>query len=201
MGWPGKKNGGHATRVQRPMARTDELVVEEVGEEVLVYDQRNDLAHCLSGSAVRVWRVSDGTTTPEQMSATLELDMETVRDALEELWSCDLLEAWQPAGVTRREATVRLAKTGAVAAAAPLIYSIAAPTPALAASQATCNAITPACSGNCGTSGCKSAGCVCCNASGGPQKLCTADCGASNCSVAAFAAAGCGTVGGIASCS
>lgn len=194
MGWPGKKHGRHATRVQRPMARSDELVVEEVGDEILVYDQRNDRAHCLSGAAARVWRASDGDTTVEQMSDALEIDLDVVRDALQELGGCDLLEAWQPAGVTRREATTKLAKVGAVAAAAPLIYSIAAPSPALATSQATC--LNAGCSSN-GCGPCKQAplNCCCCGPGSGNQKFCTADCSAGNCaSILASGSNPCNTV-------
>src|SRR3954470_9075829 len=136
MGWLSRKQ--RPVRVRRPLARTADLLVEEFGDELLIYDQRSDQAHCLSPAAARVWRACDATTTVEQLGAGLELDHGTLAHALEELEACELLDSGPAAGVTRREATARLAKLGAAAATAPLIYSITAPAPAMAASQAFC---------------------------------------------------------------
>jgi hypothetical protein len=116
MGWLSRKQ--RPARVRRPLARRADLLVEEFGDELLIYDQRNDEV--------------------EQLGAALEIDHGTLARALEELEACELLDSGPPAGVTRREATARLAKLGAAAATAPLIYSIAAPAPAMAASQAFC---------------------------------------------------------------
>jgi hypothetical protein len=136
MGWLSRQQ--HHVRGRRPLARTADLLVEEFEDELLIYDQRSDQAHCLSPAAARVWRACDATTTVEQLGAALELDRGTLARALEELEACELLDSGPAAGVTRREATARLAKLGAAAATAPLIYSIAAPAPAMAASQAFC---------------------------------------------------------------
>jgi DNA-binding transcriptional regulator YhcF (GntR family) len=152
------------------VARTDELVVEELDREVLIYDQRTNEAHCLSPAAAQAWRACDGKTSREQLATELELDVDTVRRALDELEACGLLDGSGNAGVTRREATTRFTKVGAAAVAAPLIYSIVAPTPALAASEATCFAI---CDTGCGS--CSKAGCCCSAPGGGSMKLCSAD--------------------------
>ena len=116
----------------RPLARSEELIVEAVDEDLLVYDQRSDEAHSLSAPAARVWRRCDGRTDIDALSTELDLDSETVVRALAELDDCGLLDAGPVAGVTRREATTRVAKIGAAAAAAPLIYSIVSPFPAAA---------------------------------------------------------------------
>ncbi len=154
-------------------------MVEQAGREVLVYDERSAEAHCLSAEAAAVWRACDGQTTREQIIATLELDAETVGSALAELERCALLETFEGPktdGVTRREATVRLAKAGAAAAAAPLIYSIVAPTPAVAASEAFCVGL--GCSQDCGD--CHQHHCSCCV--GSPSgHVCVADCTSANC--------------------
>ena len=147
--------------MQRPLAWTERLVVEEIADEVLVYDQRSDQAHCLSSVAARAWRACDGRRTVGELSDDLAFDQQIVRQALEELDDCGLLDGRPRAGLTRREATSRLAKVGAAAASAPLIYSIAAPAPAVAA--------TGFCAG-CGNSnagpfnneGCFSGGCAAC---------------------------------------
>ena len=178
-----------------PLARTDDLIVEDLAgednfDEVLIYDQHNDQAHCLSREAAMVWRVCDGRTQPEQLATALGFELALVNRALEELSECELLDTGPASGLTRREATLRMAKVGGAVAAAPLIYSILAPTPALAASQAFCLNVLSCTGGSFGgLSGCDAcykAGCVCCGAGsssvGNGIKLCTADCSCTNCS-------------------
>lgn len=169
-----------------PLARTEDLVVEDLAsdggaDEVLIYDQRTDQAHCLTREAAMVWRVCDGKTKPEELATALSLDVDVVTRAIQELGACDLLTAGVPGGITRREATLKMAKIGGVAAAAPLIYSILAPTPALAASQNFC--VNLGCDiVGCGT--CHQAGCSCCGPASNTisgTKLCTADCSPTNC--------------------
>lgn len=167
-----------------PLARTDALIVEDVGDEVLVYDQRTDQAHCLTREAAMVWRVCDGAASPAEIATALDMDTELVTRAIDELDSCELLDSAPIPGITRREATLRMAKVGGAAAAAPLIYSILAPTPALAASQLFCLSVSPCGPGGLnGCSDCYHVGCVCCGAgTSGNVKLCTADCTIANCS-------------------
>jgi hypothetical protein len=176
----------------RPVGRRVDLVVEDIGDEVLVYDQRSDQAHCLGSVAGRVWRACDGATTVEQLSTRLGLDEATTQRALDELDQCGLLETGLPGGVTRREAAARIAKVGAAAASAPLIYSIVAPTPALAATQAFCLTFgcTSGVNNNCGF--CHTQGCACCVGTGS-NHLCVADCTSTNCSAAVMSSHSCGT--------
>lgn len=164
-----------------PLARSVDLVVEEVGDEVLVYDEQTAAAHCLTKQAAAVWRTCDGQRTADQIAIKLEMDPETVARALEELERCELFETFEVTkadAVTRREATLRFAKVGAAAAAAPLIYSIAAPTPALASSQAFCLGL--GCGHGCAD--CFKNNCCCCCPGSGATKHCTADCSTANCS-------------------
>jgi DNA-binding transcriptional regulator YhcF (GntR family) len=168
MSWLNKPHRGHATEIRTPLARTDELIVEEIDAEVLIYDQRTNEAHCLTPAAARVWRACDGESSREQLATELELDADTVQRALVDLEACGLLDGIADPGVTRREATTRFAKLGAAAAAAPLIYSIVSPIPAAAATlTAQCQAINTFAGHDCGTKvgqGCKSIdGCCCCH--------------------------------------
>lgn len=192
MRWIEKPSGKRASQMRTPLARTDELVLEDVGDEVLIYDQVADCAHCLSRDAARVWRCCDGKTSVEALGLALDLDRETVARALEELADRELLQPWRPAGVTRREVTLRLAKVGAAAASVPLIYSIVAPTPALATSQAAC--LGHGCVQDCGI--CHQAGCSCCgpgNSTTSADKICTQDCTTTFCNDA-IRGAHCGTI-------
>lgn len=146
-----------------PLARESDLIVEEIGDEVLVYDSRAQRGHCLSPEAAQVWRRCDGRTPTAGLSAQLDLDVDTVKRALDELHGCDLLEdqAELGDGTTRRELTVKMAKVGGAVAAAPLILSVGAPVAHAAVTPAFCAQFS---SGNCGgNSGCSSSvGCCCC---------------------------------------
>ena len=132
-----KRRGNHAeTSSTKPLARSEDLVVEEVGNDLLVYDLYADKAHSLSAPAARVWQRCDGKTSIETLSAELDMDTDAVSRALDELNGCELLDTG-PAesgatGTTRREASIKLAKVGGAVAAAPLIVSLALPATAAA---------------------------------------------------------------------
>lgn len=190
MSWFSEKLGGKAAvRMAAPLARKEELVVEDVADEVLIYDQRSDKVHCLTREAAMVWRVCDGQTSLATLATSLSLPPESVSAALDHLEAAELLETAPHVGITRREATIRMAKVGGVAAAAPMIYSIMAPTPALAASQAYCLSFGCVTTQGCGA--CHNCGCACCGPGNkttiGENKLCTADCTSVNCTAALIA--------------
>ena len=159
-----------------PLARTQDLIVEELGDELLVYNDADQRAHCLSPSAARVWRRCDGRTEADALASELDLDAVEVDRALAELENCNLLEATPQLaesgdgviGTTRRELSVKLVKAGGAIAAAPLIVSIAAPTPAAALSPIPgCEALL-GCLSDCGNvgHGCLGTGCCCCQFAG-----------------------------------
>jgi hypothetical protein len=123
-----------------PRARTDGLLEETVGEELLLYDRDSHTAHCLSPIAACVWRHCDGEHDVTELAELAGASESLVADALHELLEKDLLAA-EPAlmqstipGVSRREAIVRVARYGAAAAGASLIVSATAATPAMASS-------------------------------------------------------------------
>lgn len=133
-----------------PKARKDQLIVRELPGETLVYDENTGKAHCLNGTAAQVWKLCDGTITPEQMVRKLTADMDpdqskaVVRLALEQLSRRDLLEdAIRPlsdqARLNRREVLRGLAKSAVVAAALPLIMTMASKT-GRAAGASSCTA-------------------------------------------------------------
>jgi hypothetical protein len=123
-----------------PLARQDGLIVEALGEELLLYDQNSHIAHCLSPIAACVWRHCDGERDATELAQLAEASENLVADALHELREKDLLDA-EPQlmqstipGISRREAIGRGVRYGAAAAAVPLIVSATAATPAMAAS-------------------------------------------------------------------
>ncbi len=123
-----------------PRARRDGLLIEELGEEILLYDQNSHTAHCLSPIAACVWRQCDGERDVTELVELAGASESLVADALHELREKDLLAA-EPAlmqttipGISRREAIGRAARYGAAAATTSLIVSATAATPAMASS-------------------------------------------------------------------
>lgn len=181
----GRSNGNKASlRPKKPLARTDELVVEEFGDEFLIYDSRHHRAHSLGATAASVWRASDGATDVETLSERLDLSEVEIRHALDELEALDLMFVAvdvvqsgesKKSGITRRQMTMRSVKAGAAVVTAPLVYSINV-NPALATLTPTpfqCELYTTQ---DCGSSaGCAAIfGCCCCCQGGGDCKTCGA---------------------------
>lgn len=186
MGWMNRTRQGMGDSAQQasdtPIARSHHLVVEELGDELLVYDLRQNRAHSLGASAARVWRACDGETSVDSLASKAGVDADTVARALTELSKCELLDggAAQPTnGYTRRDAGVKVAKMGAALAAVPLIVSVAAPAAAMAVTvtEEFCQALTVQGHG-CGE--CHKIGCCCCEPPGttgsSVTKPCHADC-------------------------
>ncbi|WP_372792187.1 hypothetical protein [Paraconexibacter sp.] len=118
--------------------RTDGLIVERAGEELLVYDQRTQAAHCLSPVAAEIWQACETVISEDELAARTGYDRATVEAAVHELTTRDLLHVTPPAvtGQTRRQALRTLTTSAAATAAAGLtITSILAPTAAQAATK------------------------------------------------------------------
>jgi hypothetical protein len=127
---------------QLPLARTEKLIVKEIDDEVLVYDLVSDKAHCLNHTAALVWKNCDGKKSVSQIAALLTdevgkpVDDRIVWLGLEDLEKFDLLETAPIktvafGGMNRRQ-MIRAASVAAIAL--PVVVSIIAPTPAMAAS-------------------------------------------------------------------
>jgi hypothetical protein len=121
---------------ERPQARTTGVLSESVGDDLVVYDSVTRSAHCLSADAAGVWALCDGQRSPEDMANELGAVPEQVSRALRELGDAGLLESVSlaPHLLSRRDAAKRFATIGAAAISAPLIYSVAIPRAAAAAS-------------------------------------------------------------------
>jgi len=146
----------------KPLARKEGLVIQELPDELLVYDLDRDKAHCLNQTAALVWRNCDGHATTAAISQSLERELNTTIDekivllALDQLGRNHLLEELPTpppimSGLNRREMVRALGIAAAVAV--PVVTSIVAPTPAQAAtclpSGAACATNAQCCSGVC----------------------------------------------------
>jgi hypothetical protein len=116
--------------------RAETVHVEQLGDEVCVYDWQRKEVHALNPTAARVWQQCDGRTSPQQIAAAIQAEL-NVPDAEELVWltlskleQAHLLaeEVVKPARrrvLPRRE----FLKLGIAAAVLPVIHSIVAPAP------------------------------------------------------------------------
>ncbi len=110
----------------RPRARTEDLVVERVDDELVVYDERSQMAHALSREAAAVWDSCDGGLSAVDICERVGMDSAVVERALDELREKDLLEETIAvrSGHTRREVAGKFAAIGGAAFVAPFVYSV-----------------------------------------------------------------------------
>ena len=128
----------------RPQARTENIVVQELHDEVLVYDLLQNRAHCLNSSAAFVWKHCDGLLSPEQIASEFarkwpcDTPAEIVSLAIDQLSSSDLLQTSET--ITQPPSRRQLIKKFGFAAtvALPLVQSLVAPTTLYASVNCSC---------------------------------------------------------------
>ena len=149
-----------------PRARTNELIIRELPDELLVYDLAHDKAHCLNKTAALIWRHCDGRTGVSELARLLSRDTDAPVDeqivlfALKQLSRDNLLVADalllppHANGLNRRQLIRTLGRAAVVAL--PLVTTIIAPTPAQASyalpSGACCDQSADCQSGICSSS-------------------------------------------------
>ena len=111
------------------------LCTEEIGDEILVYDELRHKAFCLNATSAAIWKLCDGAHTVEQIAAsvTFRLAMpvaeEVVLFALEELRRDNLVETEADVStkpiLSRRELMQKLGIGAAMLL--PIIAPIVAP--------------------------------------------------------------------------
>ena len=140
-----------------PKARQEDLVVEALPDETLVYDLNRDKAHCLNPTAALVWSHCDGETPVSEMAAVLETELGVPADdsvvwmALDRLDRENLLEGTvelpgEAARYSRREMMRTLGRVAGLTLLLPAVSSIVAPLAAQAGScmpRANCNQLVP----------------------------------------------------------
>src|SRR5215208_2376908 len=97
------------------IARTEDQIVEELGDELLIYDERTDVAHCLTDVAAVVWRAcAQGASLAELTQQVVGRDAGTdaaaiAAVAVEELRDKNLIEVrgLEGRGITRQQALRR----------------------------------------------------------------------------------------------
>ena len=132
----------------KPKTRSSQILVEELVDELMIYDVDSNEVHCLNGTAVRIWQLCDGTRTVEEIARDLHTDLNP-DDAVTLVWSAldqfaarrlldnlgedPLLKNSKPQGMTRRQMLLRAGVV--VGGLLPLVDSIVSPEAALAQSM------------------------------------------------------------------
>jgi len=127
----------------KPQARQDGLVVQPVGEELVIYDRERQMAHQLNATAARIWENLDGQKDVAQVAAAVNGEDSPVNENLVQLGIAELGKAnllstpGAPPGepdalhrerVNRRKTLEALALLGSTAVLLPMVKSITAPT-------------------------------------------------------------------------
>jgi hypothetical protein len=159
-----------------PKARQNGLVVQEMPDELLVYDLDTNKAHCLNGSAALVWKSCDGNHSAADIMREFEssgagrVSEDFVWLAIDQLQEKNLLEnAVRPRfnGQSRRQVIKTIGFASMVAI--PVIASLVAPPSVLAGTSCSgcsptnttggagstnnCSLIHPSCGNACDTNG------------------------------------------------
>lgn len=136
---------------QIPNARKEGLVIQEMPDEVLVYDLDTNKAHCLNQTAAFVWKSCDGVKSVNDITKVYQAEFgqnvpeDMIWLALDQLGEKNLLEQQIKAdfqGQTRREVIKRVGLAAVVAL--PIVASLTAPTAAMAVA---CSGIRSSCTG------------------------------------------------------
>lgn len=126
-----------------PKARENDLVVQELKDEVLIYDLKINKAYCLNETSAAIWTLCDGRNSISDISRKLSNRLkQPVTDdlvylALDQLKTDDLLSKSDELeikfnGLSRREAIRKVGLASMIAL--PIIASLVAPTAAMAQS-------------------------------------------------------------------
>jgi Coenzyme PQQ synthesis protein D (PqqD) len=143
---------------RNPIARQNGLVVQEMPDELLVYDTESGKAHCLNHSAALVWKSCDGNNSITDIVRQFEsktggkVSEDFVWLAMDQLNENGLLEkklAPRFEGQSRRQVLKTIGLASMVAL--PVIASLVAPRNAMASVSCACTA--PA---NCNGTACPS---------------------------------------------
>lgn len=128
-----------------PKARTDRIVVRELGDEILIYDLDSYQATCLNAAAGRVWKLCNGQNTIRELTLALECmrseyvihedpiagepNDDIVLKALDELMRANLLIDFDMPKVSRGPSRRRLLRNILGSAVTiPMVTTITVPT-------------------------------------------------------------------------
>lgn len=159
----------------KSLSRQADVLVQDLENELLIYDSRINKAYCLNQTAALVFQLSDGTRTALEISELMSRKLGTVVGedfvwlALQGLEKVNLMENGKEpadyfAGVSRREVIRKVGLASMVAF--PVVASVVVPSAAAAQSLtplfARCTSPGQCTSGNCVSTSTLPVGSFCC---------------------------------------
>jgi hypothetical protein len=143
------------SRTNKPLGRKDEIVIQEVDGEVLIYDLRNDKAFCLNETSAAIWKLCDGNTSVADIAGRVAKDVKATNNedivwlALDQLKKEKLIDGGLEAGydhfegMSRRQVVKKIGLSSLVAI--PVVASMVAPVAAQSTSvcNGTCRCMNP----------------------------------------------------------
>ena len=118
-----------------PKAKTENIVVQQLNDETLIYNLTTNQAFCLNETAAKVFELCDGIATFDKLKTKYQLTDEIIYLALDGLKKDNLIESdyVSPfAGMNRREVIKKVGLTSMITL--PILFSLVAPSAAQAAS-------------------------------------------------------------------
>jgi hypothetical protein len=159
----------------KPLSRKDEIVVQELNGEILIYDLSTNKAFCLNETSSLVWEACDGSKSVSEISRLVSRKLNAPANedliwlALDQLKKEKLIANSEEVvshfeGMPRREVIKKVGLASVIAL--PIVGSLVAPKSAMAQASA--------CIGNCGmTLACPPVStCMCSNNSAGNNGTC-----------------------------
>lgn len=110
-------------------SRTNEIIVQSLDDEILIYDLKTNQALSLNETAAEVWQSLDGKKTVAEIASEIDFAPEMILFSLDELQKKNLLAEKVETGLAKDKVSRRkmLMKTASVSMALPLIVGIVAP--------------------------------------------------------------------------
>lgn len=129
-----------------PLARTENIVVQTAGKELLIYDLKTHKAYCLNETSKIVFEACNGQNSIEELKLNFNFTEEIILLSLDELKANDLIEN-DPlpmanfTGLTRREAIRKAGLSSMIAL--PVISNLIAPAAVMAQSGGGAACVNP----------------------------------------------------------
>jgi len=159
---------------KKPLSKKEDLVIQELPGELLIYNLSTDRAFCLNETSAFVWKQADGRKTVGEIKSLMESEFNAAVDedliwlALDQLGRDQLLDSLPEekfVGISRREVVRRIGLSSLVAL--PVIASLATTVKAAvcpgsgAVTPGVCQDNNPACEDRACTTGGTCQGGVC----------------------------------------
>ncbi len=163
--------------MNKPKSRTENIVVQEMNKEILIYDLKTNQAFCLNETSATIYQLCDGKNSVTEISQTLNkllkqpITEDVVWLALNDFKKDNLLEQSEQFeinfnGLSRRQIIKKVGLASMVAL--PLLSAVIAPQAAQAAS---CGGLFQPCVGSESVGSC-CAGQAYCTSTGGILGIC-----------------------------